>query len=334
MEFFECPTIKMHLPCYVAFVCWVLGARLPVQAQDINVDGPLPNPNPGTSAKVSSLVRTLRARIIEQYTDFSTLYCYAGGTTFDCSGPWVEPQFWNGDYLQLRLMPNNEPDFSCSSDLSYLADESTRRFFYGFSAGNVTSSLSKTARLVALFAAGACRLDDACASLYSDNELQMYADYRAHIDSTFFEFLRTQLAQDSTKSYCPQDISHDSVASAFSWMTYYFEGSNEYFGFHNPIFQPGVAENLDMKKQSQRFLASQYLAQNIRRAEGVMLSMIFFTYNADDEPISKRSKDYEIFPGCSRHEWILKGKCEGVVPPRAYDLNGKFVSMKDRDQSE
>lgn len=34
-----------------------------------------------------------------------------------------------------------------------------------------------------------------------------------------------------------------------------------------------------------------------------------------------------------RRTWIKSGPCEGIIPPRAYDLAGSILPMKDRDQS-
>lgn len=238
---------------------------------------------------------------------------------------------WNNDTLKNHIVENTviDPSFQCTSDKSYLGAPGTDRVFYGFSAENVTNSLDSVAHHVALFAAGSCSLNDTCATLYNNNTDQMYSDYRLYLNSTFFKYLKTELAKNESFSYCPDSIL--SSVSMVERLTAYFDGGKEYFGFHNAVFLPGVIESFNATEQLARIAATQYFANNAHKVEGVILNMIFFSYNAD-ETLAKR--DEEIYPGCARKEWISKGYCEGVIPPRSWDMDGSVLPMKDRDRSK
>jgi len=71
----------------------------------------------------------------------------------------------------------------------------------------------------------------------------MYIDFRNYINSTFFEVMTTNLLQNDTNSFCPDSIG--SSASLFTIPTTYFNGGKEYFGLHDVLFSPGVAQSLN-----------------------------------------------------------------------------------------
>lgn len=142
------------------------------------------------------------------------------------------------------------------------------------------------------------------------------------------------LPQNDSSTYCPADIT--SPASLITLITTPFSGSTEYFGLHNAIFIPEVAEAIDGTVQEAILELGVILANNAHRVEGVFLNMIFFTYgSSEDSGFAKRSSDPEdmIYPDCSRRDWVVNG-CPDVIPPRDFDRAGKVVSMKDRDRGE
>jgi hypothetical protein len=124
----------------------------------------------------------------------------------------------------------------------------------------------------------------------------------------------------------------------FEWLTTTFDGGREYFGFHNALFLPGVLDALDPEEQMTRVQAKAYLANNARKVEGAFLNMVFF--NRDRNSRTRRDEFdedadlEELYPGCTRREWIANGKCDGVIPPRTFDMDGSVVPMADRDRAE
>jgi hypothetical protein len=261
-------------------------------------------PNPPTSSIASQLVTQLTDRILLDYESYSTAFCFHAGHTVQCKGPWIYGDTWNRDQVKRRLVKNTEinPRFQCSSDISYLGAPGTERVFYGFSAENVTKSLDSVAHHVSLFAAGSCSLNNTCATLYNNNTDQMYADYRLYLNSTFFKYLQIELAKNGSLSYCPTSIY--STASMFEWLTAHFDGGREYFGFHNAVFLPGIIETLNATEQRARIAASQYLANNARGIEGVILNMVFFSYRIGGTVSKRDDSSEEIYPGCSRRECL------------------------------
>lgn len=147
---------------------------------------------PPLSSAASQLVTHFRDRILLDYERYST-FCFHAGHRVQCNGPWLYGDFWNRDRLKYQLVKNTavNPNYQCSSDKSYLGAPGTERVFYGFSARNVTEKLNTLAHHVSLFAAGSCSLNDTCATLYSNNTDNMYADYRLYLNSTFFAYLNT-----------------------------------------------------------------------------------------------------------------------------------------------
>jgi len=106
---------------------------------------------------------------------------------------------------------------------------------------------------------------------------------------------------------------------------------------HDAVFIPGVAQSLNGTFEEAKKELNILLGTSIRKAEGVFLNMIFFTYGTPlGSNLHKRSVvgDEEVYPGCKRSVWIIEGKCEGIIPPREFDLAGEILPMKDRDRSK
>jgi hypothetical protein len=158
----------------------------------------------------------------------------------------------------------------------------------------------------------------------------MYYDFRAYINSTFFDYMTKHLPQDHSQSFCPRSIF--SSASRFVIATTPFNGGKEYLGLHNPIFIPGVANSINGTIEEAKNELNSLLGNNLRKSEGVFLNMVFFTFGSS-LGLSKRSEDDEIYPGCQRRTWVIDGKCEGVIPPRKFDLAGAVLPMAERDRS-
>lgn len=93
-------------------------------------------------------------------------------------------------------------------------------------------------------------------------------------------------------------------------------------------------ETLNSTVQMARIAASQYFVNNAQRVEGVLLNMIFFSYKIDDRLSKRDDTKEEIYPGCSRRECTSSGHYEGVIPPRAWDMDGSVIPMKDRGRGE
>lgn len=271
--------------------------------------------------------------MLAEYNAYSTLFCLFSGNTLNCEGPWLYGTTWNNNTLADQIVENTNLDsgYECSSDISYLAPESARRIFYGYSTENFTASVDVIAHVVSLYAAGSCATNNTCATFYSNDTEQMYSDYRYYINSTYLSYVNTELSINDTRSYCPTGIK--STASAMSWLSDYFNAGTEYYGLHNAVFKPGVAEAINGTEQEIRVQASEYLGKNAQTVEFVLLSMVFFSYS-NNGPLDKRSgssEDEELYPGCTRKEYIANGFCEGVIPPRRWDMDGRVVPMKDRD---
>ncbi|KAI9781832.1 MAG: hypothetical protein M1839_005624 [Geoglossum umbratile] len=297
----------------------------------------LPTPNAPTSNASAHLITLVRDAVLANYDAFSTIYCLFRGHTFFCKGPWIHGDMWNEHSLSNTLHQNTavKSDFHCTSDLSYLAARGTERHFYGFAAENITQSLSGVADYISLYAASACSLNNTCATLYHNNTDQMFSDYRYYINSTFFDYMAKELGKNSSYSFCPKLIY--SPGSMGEWLSATFDGGNEYFGLHNALFLEGVTDLLNGTEQRARAEFAHIFQNNARNFEGIFLNMVFFSdgqVNGNAKRTTDPVLDEEVYPGCTRREWIMKGQCSGVVPPREYDLNGKVKPMKDRDYEE
>ncbi|KAH8587146.1 hypothetical protein B0O99DRAFT_747777, partial [Bisporella sp. PMI_857] len=241
---------------------------------NINPEATL-TPNPPTHPAASLLITHLRRQVLADYDRYTAVFCFHEGRTLNCGKNWLYPHTWNKASMENNLVANThtKASYQCSQDRTYLTN--TRRVFYGFARENVTDALSGAAHMTAMYAAGSCLLDPTCTGMYNNDTDQMYLDYRYYINSTFLEYLVMELEKDPKISYCPARIL--SIASVFEWLTT-FDGSREYFGFHNAMFLPGVMEKLDAEEQMARIQAQSYFANNARRVEGVFLNMVFFTH--------------------------------------------------------
>lgn len=204
--------------------------------------------------------------------------------------------------------------------------------FYGFTAGNITDSLAGVAHATSMYAAGICSLNQTCAGLYNNATEQMYSDFQYYINTTFFSYMESILPQNDSQVFCPNTIT--GTASVFSSGTSYYDGSKEYFGIHNSAFLPGVSEAINGTVQEARLELGLMLANNAHIFEGVWLSMIFFSYDPNNAITTRDLGDDDIYPGCPRKQYVIKGPCPGVTPPREYDLAGTVLPMKDRDMSK
>jgi hypothetical protein len=208
----------------------------------------------------------------------------------------------------------------------YLSDE--QRFFYGFSQSNLTDSLQGVAHSASLYATTACLYNDSCALTYQNDTSQMYQDFRGYINATFFDTLTSLLPQNDSVLYCPVGVAGS--ASMFTIPTTPFQGDLQYFGLHNAIFIPGMVDTINGSIEQGKKELGEILANNARRVEGTFLNMLFFSYD-DTSSLSKRSDEDEVYPNCTRRDWVIDG-CKGVIPPREFDLAGTVVPMKDRDK--
>src|SRR6266536_2498031 len=78
------------------------------------------------------------------------------------------------------------------------------------------------------------------------------------------------------------------------------------------------------------------IGNNMHKSEAVFLNMALYTYGSSlgsSLGLKKRTVEDEVYPGCPRRTWIKSGPCEGIIPPRAYDLAGSILPLKERDHS-
>lgn len=278
---------------------------------------------------MSLLTQTLRDKVLQDYNVYAGISCFVSGDTLHCDGPWLYGDQWANATLPSAIFNSTPSDpYQCSSDLTYLQPDSETRVLNGFSADNITESLITIANSVSLYATYICSQNATCASVYSNDTEQMFVDHSNYINSTFFAYMTKTLPQDGSQLYCPAPIT--GYSSLFQYMFSYYDGSKEYFGIHNAIFMPGVAENINGTVNEVRVEFASIIGNNGLRGEGAFLNMVFFNYVSPPE--TKRSSNVdEIYPGCPRREFVLKGECAGVIPPREFDRAGRVLSMKERD---
>ncbi len=307
-------------------------ASFPTTFAPLNATIPVPTPRPITDPTVVYLVKTIQENLLIQYDSFATLGCFIQGDTYHCKGPWLYGDSWNNHSLSNHISSNTvgNHNYQCSSDQSYLSNKV--RVFYGYTVDNVTDGLQGVAHSAAMFAASTCTFNSSCAAVYNNDTAQMYYDFRNYINTTFFDQLATAL-QNKSETFCPNHI--NGPASMLFIPTTPFNGGKEYFGVHDAIFIPGVARTINGTIEEFKKDLAAIFGTGMRKAEGVFLNMVFFTYGTP-LGLHKRSLDdeEEVFPGCKRRTWVLEGKCEGVIPPREYDLAGTFLPMKERDRRE
>ncbi|KAI9852092.1 MAG: hypothetical protein M1838_001889 [Thelocarpon superellum] len=293
---------------------------------------PEPSPQPASDPATGQLIRTVQDKVLRDYEAYSTFSCFQAGDTFDCSGPWLYADQWDNSSTLSNLVTQNtalDPSYYCSYDTTYLQSSDFDRTFYGFTAANLTASLQSMANYSSLWAAGACASNSSCAAAYQNDTEQMYSDFQGYIRTGFFNSMTAALQNDSL-SYCPSQIT--GPGSLITYATSYFDGSKEYFGLHNPVFVGGVAESINGTLEEARLELGLTMANNAARAEAVFLNMIFFAPLSSTTTSKRSVDDEEVYPGCTRREYVMKGSCDGVLPPRHYDLAGRFMPMKDRDQ--
>ena len=276
-------------------------------------------PHDPNSAIVKSLMKHMQDRTALDYEMHGRATCFNTGGTLDCSGPWLFGWAWSKNTLEDHIVDNTatDPPYECSSDISYLASEDTTRRFYGFTKANLTENLAGYAHFVSMLAAGFCAHNATCARPYANNTAQMYVDYAFHLNSTFFPYMESLLG-DNTRSYCPGSIEGD--GSIVSFLTTPFDSERQQFGFHNAILIPGTVERLNTSHELVKQNLGQTFMSNARKLEGVFLNMVFFDAEPGSEFELQRARK-EIFPGCAREEWMMRGKCEGVETPKQYDLS-------------
>jgi hypothetical protein len=295
--------------------------------------GPEPVPRPISDPAVVLLVKTTQRLLLKQYDNLATIACFMqGNSVSSCRPPWISGFNWSNETLGQSIMANTatNPSWECSSDKLYLSNN--ERVFYGFTSENVTDGLQGIAHSASLFASLACTYNSTCAAAYSNDTAQMYYDFRNHINVTFFDYMHRKLPSNNSKSYCPNFVG--SQASALTLVTTSFNGGKEYFGIHDVVFMPGVAQTINGTLEEAKKEFRLLLGTTLRKAEGVFLNMILFTWGSKLglERRADASFEEEVYPGCPRREWILNGGCEGVIPPREFDLAGSVVPMPERDR--
>ena len=278
----------------------------------------------------------MRRKFAADYEMYGQLACYNSGQTNSCEGPWFFPSQWDSSTALNRLVPNAraDRDWRCSADLSYQSPLETERVYYGLSSENFTSTINAlggVAHFMAILAAGYCTYDEECANMYPNFDMEkMYADYRHYIDTTFLTTLQKALDEDNSLSFCPEGI--ESWTSMLHIASMTFDGGKEYFGIHNSIWIDEVRAEINGTEQQERAELQAIFMNNARKLEATMLHIVFFDYDESPEPdMKRRDNENEIYPGCDRQKWLLKGSCPGVIPPRSWDLTGTVIPMKDRD---